>query len=290
MSYRLGIDLGGTSAKIALVNSQNKIVSDATIATNGFPDAKKLAKKISDVCRLLAAKNKVSRVGVGVAGDVDFERGVIRISPNLGWKNVPFKKLLETNLKLHVSVDNDAKAAAWGLYKTQIPSTVKHAIVVTLGTGVGGGIILNGAIHRGATNTAGEIGHMIVDENGPLCNCGLRGCLETFVGGPHLLKKAGPKYSTALALAQAAYAGDTLAKTIWSGAGHALGLAFGDLIYIFNPQLIVLTGGISQAGDILMKPLWETLNKRTFKTPLSAVKIKVADKAPHIGVIGASLL
>jgi glucokinase len=290
MSHRLGIDLGGTSAKIVLVNSQHKIVSDATVATNGFPDAKKLAKKIADVCRLFAEKNNVSRVGVGVAGDVDFERGVIRISPNLGWKNVPLKKLLESHLKLPVSVDNDAKAAAWGLYKTQIPEEIKHAIVVTLGTGVGGGIIVNGAIHRGATNTAGEIGHMIIHKDGPLCNCGMHGCLETYVGGPHLIKKAGPKYPSVLALAQAANAGDRRAQSIWSDAGRALGLAFGDLIYILNPQMIVLTGGISQAGDLLLKPIWKTLNQRTFKTPLAAVKIIVADKAPHIGAIGASLL
>jgi glucokinase len=127
MSHRLGIDLGGTSAKIVLVNSQHKIVSDATVATNGFPDAKKLAKKIADVCRLFAEKNNVSRVGVGVAGDVDFERGVIRISPNLGWKNVPLKKLLESHLKLPVSVDNDAKAAAWNSFISVTPLRISSS-------------------------------------------------------------------------------------------------------------------------------------------------------------------
>jgi glucokinase len=308
MSFRLGIDLGGTSAKLAIVSPSKKIVREASVPTAGFPRAHLLAKQIGDECRRLLRDVRVTRAGVGVAGDIDFERGVVRVSPNLGWYRVPLRKLIERELKIPVSVDNDAKAAAWGLYNTQIPQSIKHVIVVTLGTGVGGGIILNGAIHRGATNSAGEIGHMNIEADGPLCNCGNRGCLETYVGGPHIVRRAreaigaGKKTSlrklfeedadqlTPHAIAEAARRGDAYARSVWNDAGQTLGSAFGDLVYLYNPQMIVLTGGVSQAKSLILEPMWRTLRKRAFKTPINAVKIFVADKASHVGVIGAALL
>ena len=308
MNLRLGIDIGGTSAKIALVTGVSRIVAETSVPTAGFPKPAELAAQIADAGRKLAHGRRVIRVGVGVAGDIDSSHGIVRIGPNLGWKNVPLKKLLQARMKLPVVVDNDAKAAAWGLYNTQIPRSFKHVIVMTLGTGVGGGIILDGKLHRGATGSAGEVGHMNIDENGPLCNCGLKGCLETYVGGPHLVKRVrrdlergqksrlrkvfdeDPDLITPLTLAEAANAGDKYALSIWQGVGHALGVAIGDLIYLLNPQMICFTGGIAQARELYLAPLREKLRERTFKTPIAAVQMKVAAQAAHIGVVGASLL
>ena len=308
MTFRIGIDLGGTSAKIGLVNSSKKIIEEGSVPSADFPDAADLAARMAEVCRRLGAGRKIAGVGIGVAGDIDSTRGIVRISPNLGWKKVPLKWLLERRLKWPVRVDNDAKAAAWGLYNTQIPKNVKHLIVITLGTGVGGGIILNGLLHRGATGSAGEIGHMNIDENGPLCNCGNRGCLETYVGRPHLEKKVraaleggkksslqalfnkDPNLITPLALSQAAEKGDAFALSVWNDVGRALGIAIGDLVYLLNPQMICFTGGVSQAKELYLKPLRETLSRRAFKTPVNAVRLKVAVHAANIGVIGASLL
>lgn len=308
MKYRLGIDLGGTSVKIGLVNSAKKIVKEGFVPSAGFPNPPMLAAQMAETCKRLAAGRKIEQVGVGVAGDIDSHRGIVRISPNLGWKKVPLKQLLERRLKSKVVVDNDAKAAAWGLYNTQIPRRIKHAIVMTLGTGVGGGIILNGVLHRGATGSAGEVGHMNIDQNGPLCNCGNRGCLETYVGRPHIEKKvrnaleAGQKSSlqalfhqdpeqvTPLAIAKAAKEGDAYALSVWDDVGRALGIAIGDLVYLLNPELICFTGGVAQAGELYLKPLRETLRKRSFKTPVNAVRLTVASQAAHIGVVGASLL
>ncbi len=308
MSVRVGIDLGGTSAKIAWVSPSKKILKDVSVSTGGFPDAKALVKKMAEAIREMLKGKKPTHIGVGVAGDIDSKAGVIRISPNLGWKNLGLKKLIQAEFKCAVIVENDANAAAWGLYKIQAPANATDVIVMTLGTGVGGGIIIDGKLHRGATGSAGEVGHMNIEENGHLCNCGNRGCLETYVGGPHLVKrakaalssgqksslqdafKADPDSITPLLLARAADAGDAFALSIWAGVGRALGLAIGDLVYVLNPQMIYFTGGIAQAGDLILKPLWETLEKRTFKTPVHAVKIKVAKNAAHIGVIGASLL
>lgn len=305
MKYRLGIDLGGTTAKLAVVTENAKIAKEGLVATSGFPNPAQLATKLAETCKRLVVGKKVAKVGIGVAGDIDSKRGVVRVSPNLGWKNVPLGKLMQQKLKVPVVVENDANAAAWGFYKTQVPSSVKNLIVLTLGTGVGGGIIIDGKLLSGATGSAGEVGHMIIEENGPLCNCGNRGCLETYVGGPHLIKKVkvdlekGQKSSlqniaideiTPRILADAANHGDTYALSIWDEVGHALGMGIGDLIYILNPEMIVFTGGIAQSKDLILKPLQRTLAKRAFKTPIQAVKIKIADNAPHVGVIGASLL
>jgi glucokinase len=308
MEFRLGIDLGATSAKIALVSGVSRIVQEGSVPTAGFPKPAELARSMAEVCRKLAATRRVKKVGVGVAGDIDSAHGIVRIGPNLGWKNVPLKKLLQARLKWPVDVENDAKAAAWGLYKTQIPARIKHLIVMTLGTGVGGGIIIDGKLHRGATGSAGEVGHMNIDENGPLCNCGLRGCLETYVGGPHIVKRvrgdlergqksalravfdADPDDLSPLVIAQAAQKGDAYALSVWRDVGHALGVAVGDLIYLLNPEMICFTGGIAQAKSLFLKPLREKLRERTFTTPINAVQLSVAAQAAHIGVVGAALL
>jgi glucokinase len=308
MTYRLGIDLGGTSAKIALVNNKNKIIKEGSVPTQGFPNPGHLCERMIEVALRLTQPNKPKSLGVGVAGDIDSKNGVVRISPNLGWRSVPLKKLLLKKIKCPVSVDNDANAAAWGIYKTQVKKSVNDVAVLTLGTGVGGGLIINGNLHKGATGSAGEIGHMNIDQNGPLCNCGLKGCLETYVGGPHMVRKVksdlekGVKSSlqsifledsnqiSPFLIAEAANKGDAYALSIWEGVGRALGLALGDLIYLLNPEEIYFTGGIAQAKDLYLQPLWKTLEQRPFKTPIRAVKIKVAKDAALMGVVGAALL
>ncbi len=308
MSYRLGIDLGGTTAKIALVDEKGRVVKSATVPSHGFPVPQVLARQCAETCHRLLDGKKIKRVGVGVAGDIDFDRGVVRVSPNLGWKNVPLKKMLQASFRCDVIVDNDANAAAWGLYKTQVPKSVKNMIAVTLGTGVGGGLVLNGELYRGGTGSAGEVGHMTMDENGRLCNCGNRGCLETYAGAIHLVRrvkedlaqgqrsslqkiyKTAPETITPLLLSQEARKGDSYARKVWADVGHVLGLALGNLVYVFNPEFIILTGGIAQAKGLILTPLLKTLRKRTFKTPIRHVNVHVADEAPNMGVIGASLL
>jgi glucokinase len=304
----VGVDIGGTSVKIGLVSDSLKILKQTGVPSAGFPDPAALFKQVAAAIKALAGSNKIHSIGVGVAGDIDSQNGVVRISPNLGWKKMPLRKHLQKYFRCPISVDNDANVAAWGLYKTQAPARAKNVIVMTLGTGVGGGIIIDGKLYTGSTGSAGEVGHMNIEENGPLCNCGNHGCLETYVGGPHLAKKvlaacaAGEKTSlqalyskdpgsiTSYAIAQAAEKGDRYAISIWESVGNALGLAIGDLIYILNPDMIFFTGGIAQAGSLILKPLWRTLNKRAFKTPLGAVDIVVANEATHIGVVGAALL
>lgn len=308
MSIRLGIDLGGTSAKVAVVDLDNRIVGEGEVATKGTPRPGELARTLADTCRRLLKGKKIRRIGIGVAGDIDSERGLVRVSPNLGWKNVPLRKLFAERMHCPVVIENDASATAWGVYKTQVPNSVKHMIVITLGTGVGGGLIIDGKLHRGATGSAGEVGHLNIEENGRLCHCGNRGCLEAYVGGPYVVKKVkkdlaqgkksrlqaiyrkNPALLTPLEIASAAKAGDTYARSIWTDVGRALGIAVGDLVYLLNPQMIFFTGGIAQAGTLFLKPLRQTLFQRAFKTPVQAVRIQVATNASQVGVIGAALL
>lgn len=308
MSFRLGIDLGGTSAKLALVGPHNKIIKEGSVSTQGRSVPKEIIEKLTVEAHRLMKGKKISQVGVGVAGDIDFEKGVIRVSPNLGWKRVPFGRLLAQRLRRKVILDNDANVAAWGIYKTQVSPKVKHMMVLTLGTGVGGGIILNGRVHRGATGTAGEVGHLTMIEGGRQCNCGNKGCLETYSGGLYLTREVrrqlekgqqsqlrslfndNPDQLNPFVIAEAAQAGDPYAQSVWNEVGHYLGVAIGNLIYVFNPEVIFLTGGVSHARDLILKPLWKTLRERAFKVPVGAVKIKIAKNAGHMGVIGASLL
>lgn len=308
MARRIGIDLGGTSAKVALVRKGHVIARETSVATSGFPKPAALVGEITLAIRRLLGSGQPDRIGIGVAGDIDSDHGIVRVSPNLGWKNVPLKALFARHFGCRIEVDNDANVAAWGLYHTQVPLHIKHMAVLTLGTGVGGGLIIDGRLHRGSTGSAGEIGHLNIDRDGPLCNCGNRGCLETYIGGPHLVARArraieegrktalrkvfqsDPSTLSPLTISQAAQAGDAFALSLWNEAGTALGIAIGDLVYLLNPKLIFFTGGVAQAGELILKPMRAALHRRAFKTPVAGVTIKVARNAPNIGVVGAALL
>src|ERR1051325_10459146 len=161
MKTYFGIDLGGTLAKLAVVDQHKRIVKESTLPTNGFPHPPELAREIGFLFKKMTSDLKGSRprqIGVGVAGDIDSDKGVVRISPNLGWTQVPLGPLLKKTTGAKVFVDNDANAAAWGIYQTQVPKAVKNVLAITLGTGVGGGIISEGKLYRGATGSAGEVG------------------------------------------------------------------------------------------------------------------------------------
>ncbi len=308
MAFRIGIDLGGTNVKVGLVNSRLQIVKEQTVRTSGFQKPESLAKELALVSKALSKGHDVSHIGIGVAGDTDSKNGIVRVAPNLKWKNVPFKKVFQSHISGHVTVDNDANVAAWGIYNTQTPKGVKHILVLTLGTGVGGGIIIDGKIYRGGTGSAGEFGHLTIVPNGLPCNCGDKGCLEAYVGGLNLSRnvakailegaktrlkkiyKRAPSELTPHSIFVAAKEGDAFALKVWKEVGDNLGMAIGNLAYLFNPEMVFLTGGVAQAGELFLKPLSEKLINRAFETITQSIVLKVAKNPNQMGVIGAALL
>lgn len=304
-NYYLGIDLGGTEVKIAVVNKLGKIIDEAGIpSSNSFsPDA--LVKKIVEKSRLLKNFRYISGTGVGVAGDIDQKNGIVRFSPNLNrWKNIKLRAMLRRYLKGPIVIDNDANAAALGAYFLDAGRKAKNIICITLGTGVGGGIILEGKIYRGATGTAGEIGHIHYDANGPLCNCGSHGCIEVYAGAPRIIAQGvkikskilnkltggNMKNLTPKILQEAALLGDRPSQNLWKKTGTKLGVIFADLVNVLNPEMIIISGGVSKANRLLTDPIKSTVMQRAFKTPARKCKIIVSKFTSRLGVVGAALL
>ena len=304
-NYYLGIDLGGTEVKIAVVNKLGKIIEETGIpGSNTYsPDA--LVKKIVVKSRSFKSFRYVTGTGVGVAGDIDQKNGVVRFSPNLTkWKNVKLKVMLRRYFKGPVVIDNDANAAALGAYFLDAGRKAKNLICITLGTGVGGGIILDGKLYRGATGTAGEIGHIHYDADGPQCKCGSRGCIEAYAGAPRIIERGKKLKSKILhkltggdmrrltpkLLQEAALLGDKAALKLWKETGTKLGVIFADLVNILNPEMIIISGGVSKANRLLTDPIKSTVTERAFKTPARACEIVVSKFTSRLGVVGAALL
>ncbi len=252
--------------------------------------------------------SKIVGIGIGSAGDVEPFSGVIRMSPNLGWKNVPLKDLLRRGLKFPIQVENDANAAAWAAYVVEAKRKVSNLICVTLGTGVGGGIVLHGKIFRGATGSAGELGHATLFPEGIQCNCGNQGCLERYIGVRAMADEARRAIRAGeqtivtklvesdlskidpLILQQAAKLGDRLAAHLWEQAGERLGIGLASLINILNPEWIVLAGGLSRAGKLLLEPVRRTIIKRAFPAAASAAKLVISKLDQDLGIVGAGLI
>lgn len=308
-NYYLGVDMGGTLIKIAIVDDKANVIEEAVVDTDITASPKDVIENITGVFKKFKNFNKVKSIGIGIAGDVDFKQGIVRLSPNLPkWNKVQLKKEIEKITGKLVFVDNDANTAAIGAYWLDIKAKADNMVCVTLGTGVGGGVIINKKLFRGNNGTAGEVGHITVEPNGRKCNCGNYGCAETYIGVRHivketidLLKVKKSKYILKLAnndieqitpklLSQAAEKGDLVAKQVWNNAGEKLGILLSDIIDFFNPDSIVLCGGISNAGDLIIKPAKEQIKKRAFKTAAKACKIVVSKYTSRLGVVGAAML
>jgi glucokinase len=295
----LGVDLGGTSVKLALVDETGRIREFTNVETSRAP-AKLAASLREAVSPWLNAGARVLGTGVGVAGDVDPVRGVVRFAPNLRWKNVPLAgHFQKAKFPGPLYFDNDATAAAWGAFHVERQGRSQNLVVLTLGTGVGGGLVFDGRLYRGATGTAGEIGHLTVDPEGAACACGSRGCLEAYLGGAAMLawanrearrRRTGRHYESPKHLEDEAKAGDALARETWTRAGRALGIGLSSLLNLLNPDTILLTGGVAKASPLLLPAARREMTRRSFATPRRAARIVVSSQNQSLGVVGAALL
>jgi glucokinase len=309
-----GIDLGGTNTKIGLFKNERKFIDQVILATRQQKTKEELIDKITDnidalIKKHLKDKSQVKAIGIGVAGPVDFKKGFIHELVNVpGWKEVPLKKILTKKTGIETFLDNDVNLVTLGEQKYGAGKGAKNMICITLGTGVGGGLIIDGKLYRGSNYTAGEIGHIPINVEGPKCNCGGIACLERYVGNKYIVQQAKDllekkQDSKILELAegdlsnitpkllhQAASSGDKLAISIWTQTGVYIGVALAGLVNVLNPERIVIGGGVAKAGDILFNSIKETVNKRAMKTASESVKMLPAELGDQAGIIGASIL
>lgn len=310
----LGVDLGGTTTKLALITTYGEMISKWEIPTDKSENGKFITLNIAKAVdakleELNEPKSKVLGIGMGAPGPVNFSNGSIYEAVNLGWKDYPLKDLLEVEISLPAVIENDANMAALGEMWKGAGEGAKDLVCVTLGTGVGGGIIHNGQIVHGTSGAAGEIGHMtVVTDGGVSCNCGKVGCLETVASATGIVRlasealatgdnssllqqriEAGDPLSSKL-LFQCAKAGDPLSKTVVNRVGNYLGLALSHIGNVMNPEKIVIGGGVSHAGEILLEPVRQAFETYAFKRVRKSTKIHLATLGNDAGVIGAAWL
>ena len=310
---RIGIDVGGTNVKIALVDVKGKIVYSNSVPTRAEMGYEYTVNNIKQAIYDLLKETKLTTkdiegIGFGFPGQVDYKAGIVRNAPNIpGWVEVPIAKLIEDEFKIPTRVDNDVRCAALGELNYGAVKGCENLICITVGTGIGSGLILNGKLVRGASNAAGEIGHIKLQMNGgPICGCGDTGCLEAFASGPSIVAMAedyikGGKSTkfremangspiTPYIVCEAAKAGDPVAQRIFTIMGEYIGIGLASVVNLLNPEKIIVGGGVADAGDILLKPMTEALKKRAMKIAGSAVEIVPAQLGNTAGVIGSSLL
>jgi glucokinase len=313
--WLIGVDLGGTTTKLAFINIYGEIFHKWEIPTDVSNEGKNItlniAKSIDQQLEKLGySKNQVLGIGMGAPGPVDLATGVIFEAVNLGWRQpYPLKDLLEVETSLPAVIDNDANCAALGEMWKGAGNGAKDLVCVTLGTGVGGGVITNGDIVHGASGAAGEIGHITsLAEGGAPCNCGKSGCLETIASATGIVRIAEEMltknnvsgdlaevyketgFVTAKDIFDAARRGDEAALIVINTVALHLGIALANIANTLNPEKIVLGGGVSKAGDILLDPVKEQFLKNSFPRVAQSTEISIATLGNDAGVIGAAWL
>jgi len=278
--YIVGIDLGGTKIAAALANPKGKILNQITIPTEAKKGPQAVLSNLKRAIKAVSQSHRISSIGVSAAGPIDHRTGVIKDPPNLPFKKLDLKQGLRKFFKVPVYIENDANAAALAEFKFGSGRKAKNFIFVTISTGIGGGIIINGKLYRGANGAAGEIGHMVIDKNGPKCGCGLPGDMEALGSGRAF--KPDP-----IAVEKAAKKGKAWAKKNIDKVARDLGYGFASLINIFNPEMIIVGGGISNMGEILFKPLRRYAKKFALPLPAKTVKIVGARFKNDAALMGA---
>lgn len=299
--YALGIDIGATSAKVLLVTRRMRVVKKSIVPCDPSLPWRALLGKISDSAAVLCKGVQVSGAGIGFAGCVDRESGIVNHSPNMPrWNKVSLRGFMEGRLEMPCVLDNDVNMMTLGEFRYGAGRGAINLFCITIGTGVGGGLIIGGEIYRGVTMSAGEIGHVQVEPEGIPCPCGNRGCLERYVGkeglillarramrGRHTELKRQNRLSP-LTIETAARKGDAAALDAWEKAGYYLGLGLVCVVNILNPDKIVIGGGISKAGKLLLKPARRVVRERALPGPARHVRIVLSAFGENAGAIGAA--
>jgi len=311
--YIIGVDVGATHTKIALLNLHGRVVKKASFLTKLYKKNELIDTICSCITKLIVEeklkKKDILGIGIGLPGLVNFKKGLVFYFVNIrDWKNVYLERILEKRTGLPTFIDNDVKVMALGELAYGAGKNYKNVICLTLGTGVGGAVVIDGRLYRGSSLVAGEIGHIPINEGGPLCNCGSFGCLEAYVGREYFvgdvrreLAKGAKSIVTKMAknrlpditpelLTQAATKGDLFAKKKWQEMGEHIGNGLVGVVNLLNPELIIIGGGMAEAGRFIFGSIRKTLNKKAMKIQKAAVRIVKAKLGNDAGVIGAAEL
>ena len=295
MQRALGVDLGGTKIYGVVAGEDGTVLGDDRRPTEAALGPDGVIARIVDSCRASLAgagltTADVAGVGISSPGPCDPERGVVTDAPNLpGWHNIHVTKLVGEAIGLPALLENDAAAACYGEFRFGAGRGKLHVLYLTLGTGIGGGIIIDGQLYRGASGAAGEVGHLVLVEEGPPCNCGGRGCLEALASGPAIAREAGA--ANAEAVHAAAEAGDARAAAVIERAGRFLGLGLTGLLNSLNPEALILGGGLVALGDRYIGTAMRTARERAFEQVLRDATMTTAELGgDRAGALGAAAL
>lgn len=313
MRMVIGIDIGGTKLTAALAGLDGRVAEKIRRRTEADWTAKdnlaalrEMMQELLEAARRCGAE--VESMGVGFGGPVEPIRGIVRRSHHVaGWEGVRLREQFEHAFGVRTHVDNDANVGALGELAYGAARNRRHVVYVNIGTGIGGALILNGRLHHGATGNSGEIGHIVIDRNGPPCTCGQRGCLEAFCSGPSIRRRAVKRLSRsspastslptgaeAITVSSedvfaAARKGDILAGKLVHETAELLGIGIANVLNLVNPELVVIGGGVAEAGDVLLEPLREAIRERAM--PAAAdVEVVAAELGYDAGVLGAIAL
>ncbi|HSC33201.1 MAG TPA: ROK family protein [Gemmatimonadaceae bacterium] len=313
--YILGVDLGGTNIVVGAMPEDGSrelaIRSEPTHAERGSEAVvdrivSMIAQVISDVIAEHDAKpHDFLGVGVGAPGPLDRERGVVVVAPNLGWRDFPLRDAISDRIRLPATLDNDANCATLGEWWRGAAQGGRNVVGITIGTGIGGGIVIDGKLYHGSSDVAGEIGHTTIDSTGRYCRCGNYGCLEAYASGPaialrarealerdevsalHKMVKGDLDLLTAATVYEAAHRGDALALEVVRDTARFLGTGIANLLNTVNPDVVVITGGVTRAGDRLFEPLRAEVKRRAFRPAVAACRIVPGALEGTAGVVGA---
>ncbi len=312
--YRLGIDLGGTNIVAGVVDEKFNIISTAKRKTNCPRPSTEIADDIAAVAFEAIEKagitlSDIAVAGIGAPGDIDVQNGIILLADNLEFVNVPIVSMLKERMGINFNIQNDANAAAYGEYIAGAGKDTEDFIMLTLGTGVGGGVVINRKLYAGFSNKGAELGHSVINMDGEMCSCGRRGCLEAYASATALIRqtKAAMQQNkqsimwqicdndinnvTGITVFEAMRKGDLVAKEVVDKYIYYISVGIVDNIYAFQPEVICLGGGISNEGDNLIAPIIENVKKQIPSfNPEVDTKIKIAELGNDAGIIGAAYI
>lgn len=313
--FIVGVDLGGTNIVVCAMSAdggqQHGLHMEPTRAEEGADAViARMARMVNETVAITMQETGVARdairgVGIGAPGPLDRDAGVVLVAPNLGWHNVPLRDRITELTGLPAALDNDANCATYGEWWIGAAKGARNVIGITIGTGIGGGIILDGVLYHGSSDVAGEIGHTTIDQTGRRCGCGNYGCLEAYASGTAIAERAREALSydqdsilpsmvggdvsriTAATVYEAASKGDAVATEVVRDTARFLGTGLANLLNILNPDVVVIAGGVTQAGEALFAPLRAEVRRRAFKPAVDACRIVPGLLPGTAGVVGA---